>query len=243
MGYNPTWSATPGYQAWPGQAAPTDPNAVNQATVQINPATGQPDYSAQWAEYYRSLGMHRDAEMIEQQAKQQQPQPQAGAKPDMSQQQATQAANPAAAAAQPQQQQQQAAQQNGGQADYSAQWAEYYRSIGKVKYAEAIEAQMKSGKPSDGMANQMASGQQPQQPQQQMQAMANQGGGPGGGGGPGAAPNAFPAYGGYPGMSNPASGGYYTPNAQGAAQPGQQNPAFPAAGYQNYQYAQPSSDN
>ena len=34
--------------------------------------------------------------------------------------------------------------QNGaGGADYSAQWAEYYRSIGKVKEAEAIEAQMK----------------------------------------------------------------------------------------------------
>ena len=32
--------------------------------------------------------------------------------------------------------------QNGG-SDYSAQWAEYYRSIGKVKEAEAIEAQMK----------------------------------------------------------------------------------------------------
>lgn len=33
----------------------------------INPATGQPDYSAQWAEYYRSLGMSKEAEMIEQQ--------------------------------------------------------------------------------------------------------------------------------------------------------------------------------
>ena len=61
--------------------------------------------------------------------------------------------NPAAAAAaapapqQPQPQQQQAAAaQNGGQADYSAQWAEYYRSIGKIKEAEAIEAQMKTGK-------------------------------------------------------------------------------------------------
>jgi len=32
---------------------------------------------------------------------------------------------------------------NGNGADYSAQWAEYYRSIGKVKEAEAIEAQMK----------------------------------------------------------------------------------------------------
>jgi len=29
------------------------------------------------------------------------------------------------------------------QPDYSAQWAEYYRSLGKFKEAEAIEAQMK----------------------------------------------------------------------------------------------------
>lgn len=47
---------------------------------------------------------------------------------------------------QPQQQQQAGAAQNGGQADYSVQWAEYYRSIGKIKEAEAIEAQMKAGK-------------------------------------------------------------------------------------------------
>lgn len=31
-----------------------------------------------------------------------------------------------------------------GQPDYSAQWAQYYRSIGKIKEAEMIENQMKS---------------------------------------------------------------------------------------------------
>merc|ERR1719357_2044748 len=31
----------------------------------INPATGQPDYSAQWAEYYRSIGKTKEAEAIE----------------------------------------------------------------------------------------------------------------------------------------------------------------------------------
>lgn len=35
------------------------------------------------------------------------------------------------------------AQPNGAQ-DYSAQWADYYRSLGKVKEAETIEAQMKA---------------------------------------------------------------------------------------------------
>lgn len=38
-----------------------------QAAPTINPQTGQPDYSAQWAEYYRSMGMHEQAQMIEQQ--------------------------------------------------------------------------------------------------------------------------------------------------------------------------------
>merc|ERR1719391_1825785 len=32
----------------------------------------------------------------------------------------------------------------GGGPDYSAQWADYYRSIGKVKEAEAIESQMRA---------------------------------------------------------------------------------------------------
>lgn len=46
--------------------------------------------------------------------------------------------------------QQQAGQQvqaaAGGQPDYSKQWAEYYRTIGKIEEAEAIENQMKAAK-------------------------------------------------------------------------------------------------
>lgn len=37
----------------------------------------------------------------------------------------------------------------GGQPDYSKQWAEYYRNIGKIEEAEAIENQMKAAKVSD----------------------------------------------------------------------------------------------
>ena len=48
---------------------------------------GQPDYSAQWAEYYRSLGMHKEAELIEQQMAARAPAPsQPAAQPDYSQQ-------------------------------------------------------------------------------------------------------------------------------------------------------------
>lgn len=39
---------------------------------------------------------------------------------------------------------QQQAQVASGQPDYSKQWAEYYRSIGKIEEAEAIENQIKS---------------------------------------------------------------------------------------------------
>lgn len=72
------------------------------------------------------MGMQREAEMIEQQLKAKQatatPQPQPQAQPAA----------------------QQAAQSAGQQSqDYSAQWAEYYRSMGKIEEAEAIEKQMK----------------------------------------------------------------------------------------------------
>ena len=38
----------------------------------INPQTGQADYSMQWLEYYRQMGMHEQAAVIENQLKQQQ---------------------------------------------------------------------------------------------------------------------------------------------------------------------------
>lgn len=236
VGYNPNWNT--GYQAWPSQPQSNDGNNTNQAPVQVNPQTGQPDYSAQWAEYYRSLGMHREADMIEQQAKQgKQDHNQQGGN---SQNQSNPATTGSAGPSQPQQQQQQQTQQqqqpgaaqNGGQADYSVQWAEYYRSIGKIKEAEAIEAQMKAGKL--GMqGNQMT--------QQQMQTLQGQSAGP-----PGTTPNAFPqTYGSYPTMNTgSAPGGYYAANAgsNSQSQTGQQNPSFPT-GYQNYPYSQSTSEN
>ncbi len=44
----------------------------------------------------------------------------------------------------PQPQQPQGQGQQGDAPDYSAQWAQYYRSLGKIQEAEAIEAQMKA---------------------------------------------------------------------------------------------------
>ncbi|CAD5224177.1 unnamed protein product [Bursaphelenchus okinawaensis] len=59
------------YQAAQPVAAQAAPQAQPQQgqNPQINPQTGQPDYSAQWAEYYRSVGMHDQAALIEQQMK------------------------------------------------------------------------------------------------------------------------------------------------------------------------------
>lgn len=57
----------PAYQQqWGTPSQGTDSSQQASGGVQMNPSTGQPDYSLQWAEYYRSLGMLREAELIEQ---------------------------------------------------------------------------------------------------------------------------------------------------------------------------------
>jgi len=115
-----------GYDGGPqggyGGGGPAPVAQPQPGSVQLNPATGQPDYSAQWIEYYRSLGMVKEAEMIENQVRG------GGAGPTG----APQAAPAPAAAPAPQ------------QPDYSAQWADYYRSIGKLAEAEAIEKNMRA---------------------------------------------------------------------------------------------------
>ena len=109
-----------GGSTWSGQGYQQGGYDGAGGSVSVNPQTGQPDYSAQWAEYYRNMGMTREAEAIE-------------------------AARGGGGGGHPQAAPTSAPQANGAQngADYSAQWAEYYRSIGKNKEADAIEAQMK----------------------------------------------------------------------------------------------------
>lgn len=110
-------------QQW-GYAQGWDQAQQQQPTVQINPSTGQPDYSQQWIEYYKSMGMHREAEMKEQQLKAKQ----AGAAqiPGTTAKGTGVVQTPTMAGAQV------APIQTGQVQDYSAQWAEYYRSIGKT---------------------------------------------------------------------------------------------------------------
>lgn len=71
--------------------------------------------------------MHREAEMIEQQLK---------------------AKQAVTAVPQPQQPMAGGVMAANQAQDYSAQWAEYYRNIGKIEEAEAIEKQMKASNPS-----------------------------------------------------------------------------------------------
>nr|CAI5831447.1 unnamed protein product [Callosobruchus analis] len=197
------WGMPSGYQPqqqWGGQGGGGDaPGSQQQpSSVQVNPGTGQPDYSMQWAEYYRSMGLHREAEMIEQQAKAKA----AGGGSATNGAVGAASAGPAAGAAGPGAT---SAAAGGGQADYSAQWAEYYRTMGKIKEAEAIEAQMKNkggAQPSGGTAPPGTTG--------------------AAGAGAGGNYQQAQAFGGYQGA---AAGGYY--GAQGQGAPG----SVPQAGY------------
>ncbi|XP_060807118.1 far upstream element-binding protein 3 isoform X2 [Amyelois transitella] len=185
-GYNPHW---------------LQPNQQPQQQMPINPSTGQPDYSQQWIDYYRSMGCVQEAEAIEQQAKQQRQQQQQVSKEPESPHGGSSAPAPAApgGSAAPA-----SAAASGAAPDYSAQWAEYYRNIGKVKEAEAIEAQIKL----------------------KQQQAAQPSGGPAPGPSPGAPPGAaagaggsYPQYPVYPGAVYPGYAPYPYP---AAAQPDQQ---------------------
>ncbi|XP_037946377.1 far upstream element-binding protein 3-like isoform X3 [Teleopsis dalmanni] len=208
-------------------------------------AAGQADYSAQWIEYYKSMGMHREAEMVEQQLKAKQ---------------ATGAVNPMAASMQQPQPQQQApqvqaasaAQPAAGQAqDYSAQWAEYYRSIGKVEEAEAIEKQIKQNQTGQssaapGAANPNAVANNPSSTPQHVAGGSASGGQPQPGYPQGMTPSHYAQYSQYyaaaaaagqqgaPGYGQQAPyGGYAAPGSYpGAAQPPAGMPGGPSPNQQ-----------
>ncbi len=118
-----------GYGGGHGGGYDSGPGGGHGGAPSVNPQTGQPDYSAQWADYYRSMGMNREAEAIEA-ARGGGGGGGGGGGPPGGGAPSNGAQNGGGGG-------------GGGSADYSAQWAEYYRSQGKIKEAEAIEAQMK----------------------------------------------------------------------------------------------------
>lgn len=134
-------AANPYAQQW-GYPQAWDQNQQQASQMQaVQGGASQTDYSAQWIEYYRSMGMHREAELIESQLKAKQ----GGQQPA----QHPQTMVPGASAAPVNVTQTATAAQGAqvqSQPDYSAQWAEYYRSVGKIEEAEAIENQIKVSK-------------------------------------------------------------------------------------------------
>jgi hypothetical protein len=71
QGVQPTVGATTNGATTTGTA--TVASAATNAQPSINPTTGQADYSQAWVEYYRSLGMHEQADAILRQTTQSQP--------------------------------------------------------------------------------------------------------------------------------------------------------------------------
>ncbi|KAK7073768.1 Far upstream element-binding protein 3, partial [Halocaridina rubra] len=118
------------------------PNAHAQPNANQPPsgpgAGGQSDYSAQWVDYYRSMGLHREAEgILELQAKALKGGGPSGQTPNATPQQGG-GGQPAAPGG-----------SVGGGApaqDYSQQWIEYYRAQGMHADADKIETQLKAGK-------------------------------------------------------------------------------------------------
>ncbi|KAG5675403.1 hypothetical protein PVAND_005311 [Polypedilum vanderplanki] len=146
-GYNQGWDQSQGGQM------PNQPGAMPDGN------SNQPDYSLQWIEYYRSMGMHQQAEAIEAQIKARGGSGASGA-PGMTQ------GNPPQGANRPDQ-----SGPEGNTRDYSQEWANYYRQIGKIEEAEAIERQIKGRGSSNQGGNQpnfpAGNYQQPQQYGQQ----------------------------------------------------------------------------
>jgi far upstream element-binding protein len=70
--YQSYYGQTPGAQPVQAASAAAAAAAPGQPSSQpsINPQTGQPDYSQAWIEYYRSLGMHDQADAILRQTQQ-----------------------------------------------------------------------------------------------------------------------------------------------------------------------------
>ncbi len=62
--YGATGAAAVGAAAPGATPAVAGTAAAAAAQPSINPQTGQPDYSQAWVEYYRSLGMHDQADAI-----------------------------------------------------------------------------------------------------------------------------------------------------------------------------------
>jgi len=99
LGNQQPQQAPMGMQVQP-QVQPQQQQPAANQQANVNPQTGQPDYSAQWIEYYRSIGMHEQAALIEAQIKQQQQ----GGQAQQAQQQPQVMGNPMLGQAQPQQQ-------------------------------------------------------------------------------------------------------------------------------------------